>query len=191
MENIDIITKAFDIAQKAHVNQNRKPMIGSNIVRPYISHPIQVSLILYNFGISDPVFHAAALLHDVLEDCDYTEETLLEAIGSREVVSIVVELTDPPNKGKEARIAKIERSRRLSLGARLVLGADMLANLIDIGDFPPWHKNIIMAYCLSNILLARSLDSNLNGEGNKKLMPLVKAVIAEAERLHSSYGNGR
>lgn len=54
---------ALAIARKMHCGQTRKD--GT----PYISHPLKVCTTLISYGIKDDVTLAAALLHDVIEDC--------------------------------------------------------------------------------------------------------------------------
>lgn len=66
---------ALSVARRLHEGQYRKD--GT----PYISHPLKVCSTLISYGIDDDVTLAAALLHDVLEDC---EEKL--AMGGRELV---------------------------------------------------------------------------------------------------------
>lgn len=181
--NSYVLTRAFELATKAHIKQTRKPLFdGTGVERAYISHPLEVSVILYNFGFTDPILHAAALLHDCIEDCGYTEEYLLRATSSPEVVSIVVELTDPPGeKGNAGRRAKIARSKTLSLAAKIVLGADMLANLRDVLLYPPWEGTVIRAYCKSNITLANEILSvQMSVDDKKQIAPLLNTVIKTA-----------
>ncbi len=60
---------SLPIARKLHDGQYRKD--GT----PYISHPLKVCATLIGYGVTDDVTLAAALLHDVLEDC--SEELIL------------------------------------------------------------------------------------------------------------------
>ena len=54
---------ALSLARQLHDGQHRKD--GT----PYIAHPLKVCSTLISYGIDDDVTLAAALLHDVLEDC--------------------------------------------------------------------------------------------------------------------------
>lgn len=54
---------ALAFARKLHDGQYRKDGY------PYIIHPLKVCSTLINYGVDDDVVLAAALLHDVLEDC--------------------------------------------------------------------------------------------------------------------------
>src|SRR5690554_6047925 len=59
---LNLVEKAFYFAQEKHKGQFRKSG------EPYISHPVNVMAILEKLDFSSDVL-AAALLHDVVEDC--------------------------------------------------------------------------------------------------------------------------
>lgn len=64
----EMITSAASLASYLHRNQLR--MIRKGLPRtPYIEHPLRVALRLIRGGETDPHTIAAALLHDVVEDC--------------------------------------------------------------------------------------------------------------------------
>ena len=67
-----IIQKALTKAIELHENQTRK---GSDNV-PYVVHPVEMAIILSRFT-NDEDLIAAALLHDTLEDCEYSKEELI------------------------------------------------------------------------------------------------------------------
>ena len=68
------IIKAYQIANEAHFNQKR--LSGE----PFINHPINVAYILAETGFdSDTV--CAALLHDVVEDTNYSKEEIKQIFG--------------------------------------------------------------------------------------------------------------
>src|SRR5690625_7535446 len=70
-----LIRKAFDVAVDAHKDQRRKSG------EAYIFHPIAVArIVAYEIGL-DATSIAAALLHDVVEDTEYTQEDNQEHIG--------------------------------------------------------------------------------------------------------------
>ncbi|MCF7918024.1 HD domain-containing protein [Candidatus Gracilibacteria bacterium] len=66
--DVSKIQKAYDFAETAHHNQKRKSG------EPFITHPVEVAEIVYQIG-GDENMVCAALLHDVLEDGDHSEET--------------------------------------------------------------------------------------------------------------------
>lgn len=82
--------KALHIAEKFHKNQCR------NDGEPYINHPLRVANELINLGIKDDQIVAAALLHDILEDCEfeYGGKELVTQYGlDTEVLDIIKLLT--------------------------------------------------------------------------------------------------
>ena len=86
-KNVDtsIVERAFVAAETAHQGQLRKS--GD----PYITHPVAVAEILVEFGL-DPATIAAALLHDTVEDTNYSSEKLRADFGD-EVASLVEGVT--------------------------------------------------------------------------------------------------
>ena len=64
-EDISILERAYERAVKQHSSQRRKSG------EPYIIHPLAVSQILADLGMG-PIVVAAGLLHDTVEDTDYT-----------------------------------------------------------------------------------------------------------------------
>ena len=73
-EQIKVIEKAYDFAKLKHEGQFRKSG------EPYITHPMNVALILISV-YADFETISAGLLHDVLEDCDCTPEEMEEVFG--------------------------------------------------------------------------------------------------------------
>ena len=84
-QEVNAITKAYLYAFEKHFGQKR--LTGED----YINHPLHVAYILTGV-YADSVTISAALLHDVLEDCDITKEELTENFGS-EVTSLVEGVT--------------------------------------------------------------------------------------------------
>lgn len=84
-ESIELIKKTYEFSKEQHKNQYRKSG------EPYIIHPLNVVLILTTIYADTPTLQAA-LLHDVLEDCDCTKEEMEEEFGS-EVTKLVLGVT--------------------------------------------------------------------------------------------------
>ena len=80
--NLALITKAYQYASKAHENQKR---ISGD---PYISHPVEVALILADIEM-DAASICAALLHDVVEDTIVTYQDVVKEFG--EEIALLVE----------------------------------------------------------------------------------------------------
>ena len=73
-EQIQVIEKAYSFAKLKHEGQFRKSG------EPYITHPMEVALILISV-YADYETISAGLLHDVLEDCDCTPEEMENEFG--------------------------------------------------------------------------------------------------------------
>ncbi|MBR1989002.1 MAG: bifunctional (p)ppGpp synthetase/guanosine-3',5'-bis(diphosphate) 3'-pyrophosphohydrolase [Firmicutes bacterium] len=69
--NTELIGKAFDTGMRLHEGQLRKSG------EPYFIHPINVAIILAEIGMDDETI-VGGLLHDVVEDTEYTREQLVE-----------------------------------------------------------------------------------------------------------------
>ena len=83
--DVGIVERAFIAAETAHRGQLRKS--GD----PYITHPVAVAEILVEFGL-DPATIAAALLHDTVEDTNYSSDALRAEFGD-EVATLVEGVT--------------------------------------------------------------------------------------------------
>ena len=84
-DSLALITKAYNYANEKHEGQFRKS--GD----PYIIHAIAVGYILATIH-GGPKTIAAGLLHDVMEDCDVSRETMVEEFGE-EITTLVEAVT--------------------------------------------------------------------------------------------------
>ena len=71
IEEMELMRRAYQLAHDAHAYQKR--MTGE----PYIIHPVAVAKILARFGMDNETV-IAGLLHDAVEDTDYTRAQLIE-----------------------------------------------------------------------------------------------------------------
>ncbi|MEX1383741.1 bifunctional (p)ppGpp synthetase/guanosine-3',5'-bis(diphosphate) 3'-pyrophosphohydrolase [Lutibacter sp.] len=118
------IRKAFDIALEAHSSQRRKTG------EPYIFHPIAVAkIVAYEIGL-DTTSIVAALLHDVVEDTDYTLEDIERLFGEN-VARIVNGLTKISHLKKDQDASVQAENFRKML---LTLNDDVRVILIKIAD---------------------------------------------------------
>ncbi|WP_168627330.1 MULTISPECIES: bifunctional (p)ppGpp synthetase/guanosine-3',5'-bis(diphosphate) 3'-pyrophosphohydrolase [unclassified Cryobacterium] len=99
-----IIERAYVAAERAHEGQLRKSG------EPYITHPLAVATILADLGIG-PVTIAAALLHDTVEDTDYTLESLRDDFGDE--VAMLVDGVTKLDKLKYGDSAQAETVRKM------------------------------------------------------------------------------
>ncbi len=81
-EDLSMIKKAYDLAVEAHKDQFRKSG------EPYIIHPLAVAQILAELKL-DRESIVAGILHDIIEDTDYTYEDIKEMFS--EDIAIIVE----------------------------------------------------------------------------------------------------
>ena len=80
--NTELIGKAFDKAQELHDGQLRKSG------EPYFIHPINVAIILAQLGMDEATI-IGGLLHDVVEDTEYTRDQLVKDFG--EEIALLVD----------------------------------------------------------------------------------------------------
>ena len=133
----NIVTKAYNIAQKAHEGQYRDE--GT----PYFEHPFRVALILTKeLDIIEPELICTALLHDVIEDTDITFEFLKAEFGEK-VAGNVLNLTKIKDKNvpKEVIIENyFDNLSKSEIGAQTIKLADRLDNLRHIHLSPSKDK---------------------------------------------------
>ena len=101
--DITAIQKAYEVAERMHDGQKRKS--GD----PYITHPLAVTTILAELGMTTPTL-CAALLHDTVEDTPYTLEQLTADFGDevRHLVDGVTKL-DKVKYGDSAQSETIRK----------------------------------------------------------------------------------
>ena len=136
-QKVEIITKAFEFANKAHGGVKRRSG------EPYIMHPRAVARIVVNeIGLGSTSI-CAALLHDVVEDTDYTVEDIANEFNPK-IASIVAGLTKISGGiFGEGASAQAENFRKLILtipeDVRVILikMADRLHNMRTLGSMPP------------------------------------------------------
>ena len=142
-QELEIIQKGFEFANEAHKGVRRRSG------EPYILHPIAVAkIVVSNIGLGYKSI-VAALLHDVVEDTDYTVDDLRSLFGDK-VATLVEGLTkiktvlDNEDKA-EQKSMQAENFKRILLtlndDVRVVLIklADRLHNCRTI-EFMPEHK---------------------------------------------------
>ena len=136
-QKIEIITKAFNFANAAHKGIKRRSG------EPYILHPIAVArIVVKEIGLGSTSI-CSALLHDVVEDTDYTVEDI-ERLFGKKIAQIVDGLTKISG-GVFAEQASLqaENFRKLLLTMSedirviLIKIADRLHNMRTLGSMPP------------------------------------------------------
>jgi GTP diphosphokinase / guanosine-3',5'-bis(diphosphate) 3'-diphosphatase len=99
-----LLERAYLVAEKAHGPQMRKS--GD----PYITHPLAVTTILAEIGMTEPTL-VAALLHDTVEDTTYTLDELRQDFG--EEVAVLVDGVTKLDKVKYGDSAQAETIRKM------------------------------------------------------------------------------
>lgn len=136
-QKIEIITKAFNFAKSAHKGVRRRSG------EPYILHPIAVArIVVSEIGLGSTSI-CSALLHDVVEDTDYTVEDIENLFGKK-IAQIVDGLTKISGGvfGEQASV-QAENFRKLLLTMSedirviLIKIADRLHNMRTLGSMPP------------------------------------------------------
>ncbi|MDD3771383.1 MAG: bifunctional (p)ppGpp synthetase/guanosine-3',5'-bis(diphosphate) 3'-pyrophosphohydrolase [Weeksellaceae bacterium] len=122
-EDKKLIRKAFDLAVDAHKDQRRKTG------EPYIFHPIEVANIVANEIGLGATSIAAALMHDVVEDTNYTLDDIQEIFGEK-IVRIIDGLTKISILNKQDVSIQSENYKKLLL----TLSEDIRVILIKIAD---------------------------------------------------------
>lgn len=123
------IEQALRAATILHKDQVRK----GSVPLPYVSHLFAVAMIVMDYTDDEDVV-VGALLHDTLEDTDYTEAELQEDFGGK-VCEIVVALSEPQDSDdkqysweeRKARYAK--QLRKAPQEALLIAAADKIHNM--------------------------------------------------------------
>ncbi|WP_069997369.1 RelA/SpoT family protein [Cellulosilyticum sp. I15G10I2] len=141
-DNLSMIGKAYTIAKEAHENQLRKSG------EPYIIHPLEVAFILADLEL-DIESIVAGILHDVVEDTDYTLEDI-EHLFNKEVALLVDGVTKlgqiqytSQNKQLQKEEIQAENYRKMFLAMAqdirvvLIKLADRLHNMQTLKYMPP------------------------------------------------------
>ncbi len=102
--DVALIERAYAAAEKAHAGQLRKSG------EPYITHPVAVAQILADLGIGSKTL-AAALLHDTVEDTDYTLDMVRADFGDE--IAMLVDGVTKLDKLKYGDSAQAETVRKM------------------------------------------------------------------------------
>ncbi len=138
-----LIRKAFNLAKDAHSEVRRKSG------EPYIFHPIEVATIVAKEIGLGPVSVASALIHDVVEDSDYTLEDI-ERLFGEEIARIIDGLTKISGVFDQNISMQAENFRKMLLTISddirviIIKLADRLHNMRTMESMPQ-HKQLKIA----------------------------------------------
>lgn len=193
---INIINKAFEVAKKQHGGQLRRSG------EPYIIHPIAVADILVNFGM-DYQSLVAALLHDVVEDTDYTLDELKAEFGGEVAVLVdgVTKLGHLQLSEKDSReeqqaenISKMLLAMSKDIRVIVIKLADRLHNMRTLEYVAPQKQRdkaletLEIFAPISHRLGIRSVKEELEDRAIRFLDPVAYAGIEE--QLHNFNASG-
>lgn len=144
---LEVIKKAFEFANEAHNRVRRRSG------EPYIMHPIAVAkIVVSEIGLGYKSI-AAALLHDVVEDTDYTVEDIRNHFNDK-IASLVDGLTKIKfaldNEGSAKTSQQVENFKRIlytlndDIRVILIKLADRLHNIRTIGAMPEYKRDKIL-----------------------------------------------
>lgn len=122
-----LTTMAAEFAARAHDGMLRK---GTTV--PYITHPMEVAAIVSALTDDEEIL-AAALLHDVMEDCGVTEQELSQRFGVRVAHLVHYEtqerIGDPRETWLRRKRGAVERLIHGDWAARVIALGDKLSNM--------------------------------------------------------------
>lgn len=168
----EIITKAYETAKELHREQKRKDG------QPYINHPVAVGLILAKLEFDENVI-AGGLLHDTIEDCDYTSSQMIEDFGKS-----VFDLVDCVSAIDDAKY--IFDNKDIFEDPNFIKSSaeeQTFKKLISLGKNNPCGFAIKFADRLHNLRTIEVFDYNKQlekvRETEKWVLPIAKALKSE------------
>jgi GTP pyrophosphokinase len=141
-EDKEQVRRAFELAAQAHARQRRKSG------EPYILHPIEVARICVEEIGLGPTAAICALLHDVVEDTDYTLNDIRQEFGEK--IALIVDGLTKLDGSTTYESPQAENFRKvlatLVMDVRVILikMADRLHNMRTLGSMPR-HKQLKIA----------------------------------------------
>ncbi|MNY90519.1 HD domain-containing protein [Acinetobacter calcoaceticus] len=167
VSEVEKVLAACDFADLAHTGITRKSG------EPYILHPIAVSCILANMRL-DAETLMAALLHDVIEDTQYTKEDITEKFGLTvaELVDGVTKLSQSSDKeyNKAASFRKILQATLQDPRVIIIKLADRYHNMTTLGALRPDKRARIAQETLDIFVpMARLVGMNEMGDNLENL----------------------
>ena len=192
------IEQAIRAASILHKDQVRKGVVPYS----YLTHVYAVAMLVSDYTNDEDTI-VAALLHDTLEDSDYTEKELEEDFGGS-VRDLVVSLTEPrqDSTGNMALIEQkkqyIKQLRNASERALVIVAADKIHNMRSIiedyfddhtgflNDFGTLLNDRIIYYQELSNVLNRNLKNVILSEFNN-VFTEYKNFIHDIERKQSEY----
>lgn len=172
-DSLTLLDHAIIFATKAHSGTTRK---GTNV--PYIVHPIEAAAIVSSMTDDEEVI-AAAVLHDVLEDTEATEDDLYARFGRR-ITELVI--NESENKRRTLPAALTWKTRKQETITFLETEADRDAKMLALADKLSNLRAIYRDVCI----IGDKVWERFN-EKDKKMHGWMYRSIAEALRELSEH----
>lgn len=193
-EQVALVQQAYVLARDAHAPQTRSSG------EPYITHPVAVTSILADMRMDHETL-MAALLHDVIEDTEYSREDLAERFG--ETVAELVQGVSKLDKVKFKDIQEFEVTNlqkmfmAMTQDIRVILIklADRTHNMRTIGALKPEKRRRIAKETLelyapiANRLGIHNIKNELENWGFRALYPMRYRALETA--VKQARGNRR
>ena len=188
-DHVELVQKAYVVAREAHEGQTRSSG------EPYITHPVEVTQILASMKLDHETL-MAALMHDVIEDTDFSQEDLAEIFG--ETVAELVEGVSKLDKlsFKDKKQFQAENYRKMIMAMTqdirviLIKLADRTHNMRTLGALRPEKRRRIARETLeifapiANRLGIHDIKNELEDLGFQALYPMrhraLKNEVAKA-----------
>lgn len=188
-EDVELVQKAYVVAREAHEGQTRSSG------EPYITHPVEVTQILASMRLDHETL-MAALMHDVIEDTDFSQDDLAEIFG--ETVAELVEGVSKLDKlsFKDKKEFQAENYRKMIMAMTqdirviLIKLADRTHNMRTLGALRPDKRRRIARETLeiyapiANRLGIHDIKNELEDLGFQALYPMryraLRSEVAKA-----------
>lgn len=180
------VEQAIRAASILHEDQLRR----GSIPIPYISHLIAVVLILRDYTTDEDTL-VAALLHDTIEDTDYTVDELKEDFGGP-VAEIVLSLSEPETAG-DIKLTWLERKKAY---AKQLKKAPEKALMIAAADKAHNFRSIVEEYFEAYDRYSQDFGPNIEEriEANQNIANVINSrlkndIVHEFNNTFNEYKN--
>lgn len=180
------VEQAIRAAAILHKDQVRKGAVPL----PYITHLMAVSLIVAQYTEDEDTF-IGALLHDTLEDTDYTEDEMREDFGD-EILKVVRALSEPQDTEEqtytwqERKKAYAEQLKKAPEAALIIAAADKIHNMRTIvEEYYNDHGRFIRDFGGSlddRALMYQDISNTINNR-------LTNDIVGEFNHVYTEYKN--
>lgn len=180
------IEQAIRAASVLHKGQVRK----GQVPYPYITHLVAVAMIVSDYTDDENTI-VSALLHDTLEDTDYTEKEIEDDFGGpvREIVCSItepkIETKDPVSLGAQKK-QYVKQLAAASERALVIVAADKIHNMRSIvEEYFDNHTGFVADFGTSlddRLLMYQEISNTLNRK-------LHNAILSEFNSVFTEYKN--